>query len=60
MFDIYIYITWKILCGIWPFHLIISVAGGRGVDEVDEAIVSMHTVIYLSDGHSATPMSLLN
>jgi len=29
------------------------------MDEVDEAVVSMHTVIYLSDGRSAISLSLL-
>jgi len=52
--NIYISSTWRILCGIWPFHLIISVTGGRGMDEVDEAVVSMRTIIYLTDGRSAT------
>jgi len=37
----------------------ISVTGGRGMDEVDEAVVSMHTIIYLSDSRSATSVSLL-
>ena len=29
------------------------------MDEVDEAVVSMHTIIYLSDGRSATSVALL-